>query len=813
INLLGAIDLQVYNVQGEILTALGDTVLSDNIMTLPALDAALRAEIPMGLAPGGAGRNSLNTIRSLVLEIEDAGAGDHRYMLLERLRRQLSRNSGLFSDDDHGVWERLMGESGTRMGALRSEVEPYTANAARPVPTLAEFDQGMISATGEDLSILLMDPELQAIRDRIFDFHNNPPKTMVETYLALDTLTDLASDAVAGDSDYEDTVVDEISDSTHDAQRAIWGEIPASDLVWKGIPSIIVFDITMDGLPPAQSRADGVSQIRDALGYYEGLRGDGDADEYLALDALKQTLRNTGLESRGWGKDLAKGLGERSDVIVRENSRGGRFPEEISLLSVDVWSRSLGGPIKLTDEYTSLRDSVREYERARPDSPAAEFYRISQLRNKVSELYHAPKVQFLNSDKPAIQKYYNFLDRERTATMDVVPEELHFLWLGKLGQIQVEYIDAWMEKNPEYSVSLWYDEEAVLSYELSRQIKNRAYGIESDPTLPASANQKRISQKVIELQNEAETHIRRGIANGATYDEAAADFMAARLGMDPAALEQVRLNNLESYQEGIAYLEKLHGVGSVELKSVSEVWKANDSFREHYLQELALRGNLAAASDLARIRVLQSKGGIYVDVDLLPKIDEGVFSGWQTKLSSLKTRFAAARLSNIAKDKPISQLTSEVRNRSIEESQRLFQNMVSQMVLETWGKNSMPARNARAHPTDGGTPGYSDYEKIILDAVRHDARVVAKLEEFKAHLKQIPRDRLYASLGEFRVAPGTIYAGITQREIVGNGFLAAAGDNSYLQEWERIINLNYRLLEETGADSVTSSEPAELTGV
>ncbi|MCG8564381.1 MAG: hypothetical protein MI747_04780, partial [Desulfobacterales bacterium] len=61
INLLGAIDLQVYNVQGEILTALGDTVSSDNIMTLPALDAALRAEIPMGLAPGGAGRNSLNT--------------------------------------------------------------------------------------------------------------------------------------------------------------------------------------------------------------------------------------------------------------------------------------------------------------------------------------------------------------------------------------------------------------------------------------------------------------------------------------------------------------------------------------------------------------------------------------------------------------------------------------------------------------------------------------------------------------------------------------------------------------------------------
>ncbi|MBT2979769.1 TcdA/TcdB catalytic glycosyltransferase domain-containing protein, partial [Vibrio anguillarum] len=44
-----------------------------------------------------------------------------------------------------------------------------------------------------------------------------------------------------------------------------------------------------------------------------------------------------------------------------------------------------------------------------------------------------------------------------------------------------------------------------------------------------------------------------------------------------------------------------------------------------YELEMYLRGNLAAASDIARLVILRQYGGLYVDVDTLP-VSEGIFN-------------------------------------------------------------------------------------------------------------------------------------------------------------------------------------------
>jgi mannosyltransferase OCH1-like enzyme len=47
----------------------------------------------------------------------------------------------------------------------------------------------------------------------------------------------------------------------------------------------------------------------------------------------------------------------------------------------------------------------------------------------------------------------------------------------------------------------------------------------------------------------------------------------------------------------------------------------DDEFRHYYFREIALRANLAAASDILRLHVIYQFGGVYVDCDTLPSLD------------------------------------------------------------------------------------------------------------------------------------------------------------------------------------------------
>jgi hypothetical protein len=47
----------------------------------------------------------------------------------------------------------------------------------------------------------------------------------------------------------------------------------------------------------------------------------------------------------------------------------------------------------------------------------------------------------------------------------------------------------------------------------------------------------------------------------------------------------------------------------------------DDEFRHYYFREMALRGNLAGASDILRLHVIQHFGGVYIDCDTLPSLD------------------------------------------------------------------------------------------------------------------------------------------------------------------------------------------------
>ncbi|EKT59872.1 TcdA/TcdB pore-forming domain-containing protein [Providencia sneebia] len=195
-----------------------------------------------------------------------------------------------------------------------------------------------------------------------------------------------------------------------------------------------------------------------------------------------------------------------------------------------------------------------------------------------------------------------------------IPKNMHFIWLGNLGTIQQNYINAWQQTNPDYQIKVWYDPQALLAYELNKQIKRVA---REGNLLNNGSN----FDRIVELQNDAYQKITNGIEKQhKTFDQAAIEFMSNELGCSKQNLEQIRLKNQSSYID----FEQQHS-NLVQLSDIN-LLNNNVGEKKYYYQELALRQNLAAASDIVRINALYQQGGIYVDIDFLPEFKDNLFS-------------------------------------------------------------------------------------------------------------------------------------------------------------------------------------------
>ncbi len=101
-------------------------------------------------------------------------------------------------------------------------------------------------------------------------------------------------------------------------------------------------------------------------------------------------------------------------------------------------------------------------------------------------------------------------------------------------------------------------------------------------------------------------------------------------------LDQERLTFIEKvlYNKTDVSIEKINSIietmnkdiislkndfSNIDFKDIKNE-KHNWTLKNNYEQELYLRGNLAGASDSARVEILASKGGIYMDADILPAL-------------------------------------------------------------------------------------------------------------------------------------------------------------------------------------------------
>lgn len=333
------------------------------------------------------------------------------------------------------------------------------------------------------------------------------------------------------------------------------------------------------------------------------------------------------------------------------------------------------------------------------------------------------------------------------ALQQTVPKNLHFIWLGQLGKIQQDYIKAWGETNKGqqgYRIKIWYDPNALLVYPLAKHIKDFA----AKNTFIGEIDW---VDKVIQLQNQAYSEITQALKNNQTFDQAALDFICRRLGGSRENLEHIMADNQASFNNFIA-----NAGSDYILQDINTVLDQGID-KKYYYQELALRQNTAAASDLLRLQILNQQGGVYFDVDFLPQWKPDLFN------TGIITEMKRLQEGNIA----------------------LLQ---TQLVLEHL-QADFPARTALAEKGQ-----YQDYVAIFAKRSADHATLVDKMRICIRNKGHSPRD-FFQALAPQKILPD----GLRRAKIFftgSNAGIVAPANSASLTTLMQYITNNYHRLED-----------------
>ncbi|MCT4702546.1 glycosyl transferase [Enterobacteriaceae bacterium H20N1] len=225
------------------------------------------------------------------------------------------------------------------------------------------------------------------------------------------------------------------------------------------------------------------------------------------------------------------------------------------------------------------------------------------MKSPLSLLRHMLKEAWQNQAKDSdIESSYNGEPEVIQTLMSLkktLPDILHFVWIGDLQALNLEYINIWQQVNNDKIINLWLDEDCMLCHRFHILLAQHAKVV-----APQDSN-----QKLITLQNEAFHYIYPRLDKNHTFNVLAMQF-----------LESINVELPQYSQTASTILAKL--TDRINLKSISHVFSEKFAeLKKYYYYEIIIRGNFACASDIARLLILYHYGGIYIDVDTLPAID------------------------------------------------------------------------------------------------------------------------------------------------------------------------------------------------
>ncbi|MBD2822726.1 hypothetical protein ID852_19005 [Xenorhabdus sp. 42] len=180
----------------------------------------------------------------------------------------------------------------------------------------------------------------------------------------------------------------------------------------------------------------------------------------------------------------------------------------------------------------------------------------------------------------------------------IIEKKIHFLWVGNIPTFYLKYIQLWSELNKDYKITLWLDFETLLA------------GYLYEDKIGKIKNNDISNKHCINIHKECFYFYR---SQPYTNDTVISNYLKNKtlLIKRKEIIRKIKNSLLKTSSNNIF------------IRDFNDIIKKHNYIdeREIYNFEIFYRTNLAAASDIARILILKEEGGIYVDVDTIPKLN------------------------------------------------------------------------------------------------------------------------------------------------------------------------------------------------
>jgi mannosyltransferase OCH1-like enzyme len=182
--------------------------------------------------------------------------------------------------------------------------------------------------------------------------------------------------------------------------------------------------------------------------------------------------------------------------------------------------------------------------------------------------------------------------------MKAIAKNIHIVWIGgDLPDRNRSCVITFPQKNPDWNVTLWFDRNQLLTG-LRRRLTKEYY----EKKNPVNSEGK----GVVTPEQWAKVQQKIG---GQADDDATVDYLIKKFGKNEKELYDMQLDNWVS-------LKDFCKANRITLRSVNDI-SASKTF-PIYRNEMVSRGtNFGAASDVLRIEILDTFGGIYFDTDVI----------------------------------------------------------------------------------------------------------------------------------------------------------------------------------------------------
>ncbi|MCG9676628.1 hypothetical protein L1D33_24310 [Vibrio chagasii] len=218
---------------------------------------------------------------------------------------------------------------------------------------------------------------------------------------------------------------------------------------------------------------------------------------------------------------------------------------------------------------------------------------VSVFIRLLDELLLADKEQYLAQN---VSQRISWLKPANLVKLETV----FFVWIGCLGERQLEYFDVW-EEICQGDTFVYYDSRCLLASEIEGVLCRIHHCSHKDADF--IKYQSDWFEAFIESQEE---HLDEWLIDHTrVYDADIATELEHKL-----------------YRARHRYYQLTKLVSMLDIASIESLFMFNGfDLEPYYLYEVVLRNNLAAASDIIRLLVLYHQGGMYVDFDTLPSFE------------------------------------------------------------------------------------------------------------------------------------------------------------------------------------------------